>query len=152
MAGRTHPIHLLPFAGGDRAIIVFVTVVTQGRRRCLAEEAAHTLLRATWNAARFWLVGRYVIMPDHIHLFCAPGGPDCSLEKWMQFWKSRLTKAWPVAEARPVLQRDHWDRQLRSGESYDGKWEYVRQNPVRAGLVTHPDAWPHQGELNQLRW
>ena len=124
MPGRKHPIHLIPFAGGDRAIIVFVTVVTQGRQRCLANEAAHTLLRATWSAAGFWRVGRYVIMPDHVHYFCAPTASDCSLEKWMQFWKSQLTKAWLGAD----------------------------EKPVRAGLVTHPDAWPYQGELNDLRW
>jgi REP element-mobilizing transposase RayT len=152
MAGRKRPIHLIPFADGDRAIIVSVTVVTQGRQRCLAHDSAHTLLRETWNAASFWLVGRYVIMPDHIHFFCAPTTPDCSLERWMQFWKSQLTKAWPVATQKPVFQREHWDRQLRSDESYDEKWEYVRQNPVRAGLVTDPDAWPYQGELNELRW
>jgi putative transposase len=70
----------------------------------------------------------------------------------MQFWKSQLTKAWPVETEKPVLQRDHWDRQLRSDESYDQKWEYVRENPVRAGLVTDRDAWPYQGELNELRW
>ena len=29
---------------------------------------------------------------------------------------------------------------------------YVRLNPVRAGLVNEADAWPHQGELNELRW
>lgn len=91
-------------------------------------------------------------MPDHLHFFCAPTGRDCSLEKWMRFWKSQLTKAWPVAAEKPVLQRDHWDRQLRSEESYDEKWAYVRQNPVRAGLVTDPAAWPYQGELNELRW
>ncbi len=152
MAGRKHPIHILPFAAGDRPVIVFVTVVTQGRQRCLANEAAHALLQRTWNAARFWLIGRYVIMPDHLHFFCAPAEPDCTLEKWMQFWKSQLTKAWPVATEKPVLQRDHWDRQLRSDESYDQKWEYVRENPVRAGLVTDREAWPYQGELNELRW
>jgi putative transposase len=34
---------------------------------------------------------------------------------------------------------------------YDKKWEYVRQNPVRAGLVAEPDDWPHRGELQTLR-
>jgi hypothetical protein len=28
----------------------------------------------------------------------------------------------------------------------------VRRNPVRAGLVQSPDAWPFQGELHALRW
>ena len=28
-----------------------------------------------------------------------------------------------------LFQRDCWDRQLRTGESYSQKWEYVRNNP-----------------------
>jgi putative transposase len=134
MAGRKRPIHLVPFAAGDRPVIVFVTVITQGRQRCLANDEAHTLLRRTWDAARFWLVGRYIIMPDHLHFFCAPTASDCILEKWMQFWKSQLTKTLPVEAEKPVLQRDHWDRQLRSDESYDQKWEYVRDNPCARGF------------------
>jgi hypothetical protein len=35
-------------------------------------------------------------------------------------------------------QTDHWDRRLRSDESYAEKWEYVRCNAVRHGLVARP--------------
>ncbi len=41
---------------------------------------------------------------------------------------------------------------MRSDESYEEKWLYVRNNPVRAGLVNHADEWPYQGELNVLSW
>jgi len=27
------------------------------------------------------------------------------------------------------------------------KWNYVRDNPVRAGLVENAEAWPYQGEV-----
>lgn len=47
---------------------------------------------------------------------------------------------------------DCWDTQLRAGESYDAKWEYVRQNGVRHGLATAANEWPYQGELNILQW
>jgi hypothetical protein len=30
--------------------------------------------------------------------------------------------------------------------------EYVRANPVRAGLVTQPEEWLYQGVLNELIW
>jgi len=110
------------------------------------------LLKVIWGEAGFGLVGRYVVMPDHIHFFCAPTESDCSLEKWMQFWKSQLTKSWPIETEKPVIQREHWDRQLRSDESYDEKWDYACQNPVRAGLVKNPEDWPYQGEMNELRW
>ena len=101
--------------------------------------------------ARAWRVGRYVIMPDHVHLFCAPAD-DVSLGRWVQFWKAMVSRWWPVPTQRPVWQRDHWDTQLRSPERYDEKWEYVRGNPVRAGFVADADAWPFQGELCRLEW
>jgi putative transposase len=45
-----------------------------------------------------------------------------------------------------------WDTQLRTGNSYDAKWEYVKCNPMRHGLVRHPEEWPFKGELNPLSW
>ena len=37
-------------------------------------------------------------------------------------------------------------------ESYTQKWHYVRENPVRKGLVKDADEWPFQGMLNVLPW
>ena len=34
----------------------------------------------------------------------------------------------------PIWQKSFIDHILRSDESYGNKWEYVRQNPERAGL------------------
>jgi REP element-mobilizing transposase RayT len=129
-----------------------VTVCTAGRRRCLAEPAIHQLLRSIWLRHDRYRVGRYVLMPDHLHFFCSPGtSPPESLTAWMRFWKSHAAQRWPDG-TRSVWQRDFWDTQLRSGESYAAKWQYVRENPVRAGLVEHPDDWPFQGELFPLDW
>ena len=36
---------------------------------------------------------------------------------------------------------------LRGGESYAQKWDYVRANPVRAGLVSEAESWPYAGEI-----
>lgn len=41
-----------------------------------------------------------------------------------------------------------FDRLLRSDESLSDKWEYLRQNPVRAGLVSTPEEWPYQFAFN----
>ena len=51
-----------------------------------------------------------------------------------------------------LFQRECWDTQLRKGDSYAVKWEYVRNNPVCRGLVDNVDAWPYQGEMNVLEW
>lgn len=106
-----------------------------------------------FNMAEHFMVGRYVIMPDHIHFFCAPNRhPPESLSKWLSFWKSQVTRRCDNTIPKPICQREFWDRQLRSGESYSEKWAYVRQNPVRAALVKSADEWPFQRELNQLTW
>ncbi|MDA7867308.1 hypothetical protein N9B57_05150 [Verrucomicrobia bacterium] len=54
------------------ATIVFVTVKTKKRHPWLAQDTVHSLLRDSWSNATNWLVGSYLLMPDHLHLFCAP--------------------------------------------------------------------------------
>ena len=153
LPNRRTPAHFPPQIRINRPTIVFVTVCTQSKKRILAKPDVHALLREAWREADGGLVGRYVVMPDHIHLFCAPSALDCvSLAKWVQFWKSWMSRRWPRPAEQPVWQKSFWDTQLRRGESYSEKWEYVRQNPVRAGLVTNPDDWPYTGEVNVLPW
>jgi putative transposase len=130
--------------------IVFLTVCTKDRQPWLATADNHSLLRRVWTEATAWLVGRYMVMPDHLHLFAAPGHPELSLERWVQYWKSQFSKGHGNRAHR--WQTDHWDTRLRSGESYDSKWEYVVNNPVRHGLVARAEDWPYQGEINELRW
>jgi putative transposase len=37
-----------------------------------------------------------------------------------------------------------FDRLLRTSESIHEKWNYIRENPVRAGLVAHWKEWPYR--------
>jgi len=152
-SGRKHPIHQPAYERFNTAIMVFVTVCTKDRKAVLANAEMHRVLRESWQRAERWLVGRYVIMPDHIHLFCTPvvSVPE-SLQSWMGFWKATATRQWPHRGDLPIWQRHFWDTQLRRGESYSAKWDYVGANPVRAGLVCNSEDWPYQGEMNVLRW
>jgi len=149
---RRHPVHWPPSEKFNRSIIVFATACTAKRRKIIATPPSHAAIVTAWNNATKWIVGRYVIMPNHIHFFCAPNEFEApSLERWMRYWKSLVSRE--LGEHSHTLwQRDHWDRQLRHGESYDEKWEYVRSNPVRHGLVAKPEDWLYQGVLNELRW
>jgi putative transposase len=151
--GRKHPVHQPAHERFNTPIIVFLTICTKRRKAILANAPAHETIRCAWIEAASWLVGRYVIMPDHLHLFCAPGGLIAQpLAKWVSFWKSCAARHWPRRAEAPIWQRHFWDTQLRRGESYDEKWDYVVNNPVRAGLVSRAEDWPYQGELNVLRW
>jgi putative transposase len=112
----------------------------------------HQALCQVWGEAQHWLVGRYVILPDHIHLFCAPGThPRHPLLNWVRYWKSQAAKLIGCGAA-TLWQKNFWDTQLRRHESYDSKWYYVMNNPVRHRLVSRVEDWPYQGELNLLRW
>lgn len=141
-----HGVHAVPGAG----TIVFVTACTKERSPWLADPIVHTALRATWLGVRTWVVGRYVIMPDHVHFFASPGIMDDSLEKWMAHWKRVVSRA--LGDAGGKWQRSHWDTRLRTGAAYDAKWEYVVENPVRKGLVARAEDWPYAGELHHLQW
>jgi putative transposase len=146
---RKHPAHGVRIYA-DRPTIVFVTVCTKDRRAWLATDEHHALLRGIWTEASAWLVGRYVIMPDHIHFFAAPGEADLPLDNWVRYWKGRFTRNHTCCEGK--WETDHWDRRLRKLEDYDQKWEYVRDNPVRHGLVEKAEDWPCQGEIYELDW
>ena len=133
--------------------LVFLTVCTKNRSPWLASEVVHKQLRTVWAQARAWLVGRYVIMPDHVHLFVELNEafePFVELDAWVRYWKSQFSKRHSVNDHR--WQADYWDRRLRREENFDEKWEYVRGNPVRHGLVLDEDEWPFQGEIADLRW
>ena len=150
---RKSPIHFSPVPSHNRSTIIYLTVCADKRKSILAREDVQRILLASWQAADAWTVGRYVMMPDHLHLFCAPAGIEpVALETWVRFWKSHASRRWPRPAEQPVWQKGFWETQLRRGDSYEDKWTYVRQNPVRHGLVTKVEDWPYQGELNRLEW
>jgi len=130
--------------------VYFVTFCTHRRKAILASGTVAGAFRdfamraySEHNVA----VGRYVIMPEHIHLFvCGPD--DFVLGRWIGSLKQALTKSITCGRGdRPIWQRGFFDHLLRNDESYSQKWDYVHENPVRAGLVASVDDWPYSGEI-----
>ncbi|MEI7732756.1 MAG: transposase [Verrucomicrobiota bacterium] len=149
---RQHPAHHAPIPHHNQSILIFLTVCAEKRKPIFANPEAMKAVIAAWCEAEAWMVGRYVFMPDHIHLFCAPHDPTVPVTKWVKYWKSMASRHWPRPVEQPIWQPDCWDTQLRRGESYTAKWHYVRMNPVRKGLVKTPDDWAYGGEMNVLEW
>jgi REP element-mobilizing transposase RayT len=89
-----------------------------------------------------------VIMPDHAHLLLTPI-PD--KDGW-PFPLKHILKLIKGASAHdinqllatrgPVWQDESFDHVLRCNESFEEKKEYIRQNPVRKGLVEVPEDYP----------
>jgi putative transposase len=128
--------------------LFFVTFCTRDRGVITDLSGVHRALRQYSEKAceRRVAVGRYVIMPDHVHLF-VQGDDQFNLSSWIGGLKRALSVAVQSDRGRPMWQPGFFDHLLRSDESYDGKWQYVRENPVRAGLAPIADDWPHQGEV-----
>ena len=147
--GRRTPakgVHLV--SGGPNW--VFLTVCTRQREHWLAQPSVQRALHGIWeHQATAWLVSDYLLMPDHLHLFCAPHDLKFSIERWIGFWKDRFAKTHPDMGA---FQPGGFHHRLRSGESYAQKWQYERENPVRAGLAARPEDWPYFGRVHEIRW
>ena len=169
---RRRPVHFPPIGRHNQPTVVFLTICAKDRRPLLATPNMHRLLVNAWQMAKAWLVGDYLIMPDHVHLFCAPSGwPPPSFRSWVKYWKSLVARTWrkegssggggdkdsnrkkrSVVDTRPLWQRDFWDTQMRSLDHYRAKCRYVMMNPVRKGLVKNPDDWPYRGSLTGIVW
>jgi putative transposase len=167
----------------SHAPLFFVTFCTRNRKRIDPLVSAHSaFVKYGKGAAEKFnvAVGRYVIMPDHIHLF-VQGDPNFALSPWVGGLKrvislavsrdsqptrlplqgmdpqatrlpsqgrhSQVTRLPLQGKQNSLWQPGFFDHVLRSDESYAQKWEYVRDNPVRAGLVASWQEWPYQGEI-----
>jgi len=148
------------------APVYFITVCVENRARLLADRAVAEVLTEAWRhsyEAHGWMIGRYLVMPDHVHFFASPGLDTArDLSVFMGCWKRATTirirklqaaghRRMPRPTERPFAwQKEFFDHLLRSDESYAQKWDYVRQNPVRCHLVSDSEGWPHQGEIHAL--
>jgi len=163
---RKRLAHPTPVERHNKPVVVFVTLTIEPRGDYLANQGFLEAFVQACGDADAWRVGYYLVMPDHVHLFCSPAlWPTVVLKRRVTIrlaesqgqsngvGGSRLAGTLAPQETRAwCWQSDFWDTQIRSGEHYHEKWEYVRQNPVRARLVANAEEWPWQGVLHVLRW
>jgi REP element-mobilizing transposase RayT len=135
--------------------IYFVTACTAKRKQLLATETVHRDFKEFASSGPNYgaWVGAFVFMPDHFHLFVAVDDQKLGLSRWGKALKGKLSSALRVpGTSAPYWQKGFFDHVLRSAESYSQKWEYVRENPVRVGLVKRWEDWPYLGEIFDLRF
>ena len=96
-----------------------------------------------------WEPVEYAIMPNHIHLLVAL--TESSLRPTMISFK-RWTAGKAIAmlglKTRPFWQEEWFDHWVRTDLEYTRIIEYIRANPVKAGLVRDYRDWPH-GSWNE---
>jgi putative transposase len=125
----------------------FATTRTSQGRPLLQSERNATLmidvLRSYVAAGKFRLHD-FVVMPDHLHPLMTVGGA-MSIEKAMQFIKGgfsyRLRKEYGYLGE--VWQRGFSEVRAEDRVSFLQHRDYIAANPVKAGLVDSPEAFPY---------
>jgi REP element-mobilizing transposase RayT len=136
---RPLPHDVPPWADYGAVFFVTVCAVPRGRNH-LCQKAVATGL---WESVRHrqgagqWWVHLFLVMPDHVHALLT-FDPDFDLQPTVVAWKRYTSRQLGIP-----WQRDFLDHRLRGDESFEQKVDYIRHNPVRAGLVADPDEWPY---------
>jgi len=122
----------------------------------LSPEARQVVL----DACKFFDSDRYrnyaiVVMPDHIHWLVQPlpkeDGSYWSLTSITHSIKSYTAKQIPkvMKHIGKVWQIESYDRIVRDDREFFDTWEYIRQNPVEAGLSETSEAYPFFWQIEE---
>jgi REP element-mobilizing transposase RayT len=142
---RKHPHHRCSDSTNSN-LPIFLTVCTKRRSSVLAHELAHDALRDLWSDNSRWIVGLYVLMPEHAHLIVIEAARNRTpLSMWIGWWKQQASARGGGGGL--VWQRDFWDTTIRTQAMFAEKSAYIKNNPVKRGLVHAENEWPFQGEV-----
>ena len=121
----------------------FITI--NCKKRGKAQLTSGGTPETVFSSARYLLEGGQwypeiiLLMPDHLHaLVSFPWEEGTGMSRVISKWKRYLAR-----QAGICWQRDYFDHRLRNEEDHAEKWAYLRENPVRAGLVSEFSLWPH---------
>jgi putative transposase len=131
--GRKHPSSGV-LLSSHQDCTVFLTVVTLHRRCWLASPTTQKLLHQTWEETTHWLVGTYLLMPDHLHMFCAPRKHNGDIETWIRYWKRLFRQNHQREEWK--FQAHGWHHRLRHDESREANGATSPRTPsAKASLA-----------------
>lgn len=85
----------------------------------------------------------WCVMPNHVHVLIRQAAHS-SLGQIVRSWKGRSARV--INDRLGLSGRlwgpDYFDRVIRDDAHFWNAIHYIHQNPVRAGLVADPAAWP----------
>jgi type I restriction enzyme R subunit/putative DNA methylase len=104
-----------------------------------------------FDATRYELY-EWVVMPNHVHALLKPlndfdlGG---IVKSWKQFTARRLKPllGWTEKHFWQIESYDHW---VRDADEKERIRNYIRRNPVKAGLCATPEEWPWSSAFVQF--
>ena len=97
---------------------------------------------------RQWLLYIAIMMPDHVHLLAQPLSTQqeeyTNLGKIIKSVKSYSSRKINQLRGQqgPIWQPERYDRIVRDDAEFLEKWQYIRNNPIKAGLAVRPEDYP----------
>ena len=131
----------------------FVTIVAKDRKpvfnnQPFAQEVLKILLDLR-EKLNFNLYA-YCLMPDHFHALIGCGDSGKSLSEICGSFKSLSNRAfWEYGQGK-LWQRQFYDHIIRNEEDFFETIRYIKQNPVRKGLVEKWEDWEFTGRVDFL--
>ena len=132
----------------------FLTTHTWQRRQIFKQDAPAKIVTDQLLNCRnrgFYKLHEFTLMPDHLHILLTPGETS-TIEKCMQMIKggSGYTIRRTLNFQWPVWQEGFHDRWLREAQEFHARSHYIRQNPVKANLVSSPENYPWSSASRQF--
>jgi putative transposase len=90
------------------------------------------------------LLHEFVVMPNHLHLLITPAF-EIALEKVMQFIKGGFSfrDGKELQVKFEIWQAGFTNHRIRDAADYEQHRSYIRENPVKAGLVERAELFPY---------
>ena len=89
-----------------------------------------------------YLLHEFVIMPDHLHLVLTPA-VEISVERAVQLIKGGFSYQLGKQKRGLIWQESFTNHRIRDEHDFEHHAEYIRMNPVRAGLAERPELYPY---------
>lgn len=118
-----------------------------GHETVLSQPAVVEVVRdaiAERHHRQWWYVRHWVAMPSHLHILYVGGAVGMkTVVSDFKRWTGHRVSNILGSTAHRFWQDEWFDHWSRSANETDRIVQYMRQNPVRAGLVGKPEDWPH---------
>ena len=122
--------------------VYFITINCQQRGvNTLATQKTATAIRDAvqhYTDLGKWWPKLFVVMPDHLHALLSLNTSNYTISRIISPWKSFLKKTQSID-----WQEGFFEHRIRNQDSLEEKGHYLRQNPLRAGLVETAADWPY---------
>lgn len=133
---------------------VFFTVNLADRTSDLLTREINALRKAvrTTLRERPVQIDAWVVLPDHMHCVWTLPESDADYENRWRVIKARFSRSMAHTPRRTsharrrehgLWQRRYWEHHIRDQFDWEHHVAYCWTNPVKHGLVSRPEDWPH---------